>query len=254
VKRLIRPVLEAFLPQLKELRLAAESPVQNFGSWDTVRINHRRLEHLATVGFRFDGVSVLEVGAGIGQLSTFFIDRGAHITITEGRPENLAILRERFPSVPVHAVDLEKPPHSFTDKFDFVFCYGTLYHLGNPAAAIRWLAERTRQTLLLETCVSFGNDLSPHIVDEDTAVASQAISGKGCRPTRPWVMAQLQESFPQAYATITQPAHAQFPTDWSTSAAGQFKAPFSRAVFVGSRTELHLPTISTVLPVRQQQA
>jgi 16S rRNA A1518/A1519 N6-dimethyltransferase RsmA/KsgA/DIM1 with predicted DNA glycosylase/AP lyase activity len=49
----------------------------DFHSNHYLRMNQRRLEHLASLGLPLSGRTVLELGAGIGDLSTFFLDRAA---------------------------------------------------------------------------------------------------------------------------------------------------------------------------------
>ena len=55
--------------------------------------------HLASLGLSLEGRRVLEVGAGVGHLSGFFLERGCDLVVTEGRPENVAELRRRFPNI-----------------------------------------------------------------------------------------------------------------------------------------------------------
>ena len=54
-------------------------------------INARRLEHLATLGLPLRGTRVLELGAGIGDLTSFFLDRDCTVLALEGRAENRAV-------------------------------------------------------------------------------------------------------------------------------------------------------------------
>src|SRR5215470_2944398 len=75
------------------------------------RHNSRRLEHLATLGLQIAGRRVLELGAGVGDHTSFFIDRGCVVTSVEGRIENLAILRSRFPLVTTILHDLDNVDH-----------------------------------------------------------------------------------------------------------------------------------------------
>jgi 16S rRNA A1518/A1519 N6-dimethyltransferase RsmA/KsgA/DIM1 with predicted DNA glycosylase/AP lyase activity len=61
-----------------------------------LHINSRRLEHLATLMLPIDTKSVLEVGAGVGDLTSFFLDRGCSVTSIEPRPENIEYFRARY--------------------------------------------------------------------------------------------------------------------------------------------------------------
>jgi 2-polyprenyl-3-methyl-5-hydroxy-6-metoxy-1,4-benzoquinol methylase len=133
-----------------------QDPVRAFHSNHYLRHNARRLEHLASLGLPLAGRSVLEVGAGIGDHSHFYLDRGCRVTITEAREENLRCLRERYPDCSVQFLDMERPERVDGAPFDVVHCYGLLYHLRTPKEALAFLARQARGLLLLETCVSFG--------------------------------------------------------------------------------------------------
>lgn len=62
------------------LRPTAE---RHFHSIFYLRHNARRQEHLATLGLDLGNKSVLEVGAGIGDHTQFFLDRGCKVLCTE---------------------------------------------------------------------------------------------------------------------------------------------------------------------------
>ncbi|MEG4231950.1 hypothetical protein QUA40_07545 [Microcoleus sp. Pol11C3] len=51
-----------------------------------LRHNQRKLEHLASLGLDIVGKTVLELGAGIGDHTSFFRDRSCEVIVTEGRP------------------------------------------------------------------------------------------------------------------------------------------------------------------------
>jgi hypothetical protein len=55
------------------------SPIDVFHSAHYQRHNQRRQEHLASLGLDISGATVLEVGAGIGDHTSFFLDRGCQI-------------------------------------------------------------------------------------------------------------------------------------------------------------------------------
>src|SRR5206468_54997 len=120
------------------------------------RHNQRRQEHLASLGLSINGSTVLEVGTGIGDHTSFFIDRGCQVVSTEAREGNLEILRSRYPNIKVRRFDCDDPASDFKELFDIVYCYGTLYHLKEPAKAIEFMSRCCQKMFLLETCVSFG--------------------------------------------------------------------------------------------------
>jgi hypothetical protein len=110
---------------------------------------------------------------------------------------------------------------------------------------------RCGDLLLLETCVSFGAHEAINAEPESQSLASQSFQGMGCRPTRPWIFNHLKRLFAHVYATKTQPAHEEFPLDWTTAPPG---GGFHRAVFVASRRPLSKPLLLDHLPDRQTAA
>ena len=201
------------------------------------RHNQRRQEHLATLQLPLDGRSVLEVGAGIGDHTSFFRDRGCSVTATDARATLLETLAARHPGVATLEWNLDDPAPRQLVPHEIVYAYGILYHTERPAQVIERLAALTRDLLLLETCLSHGAEPECPLVDEIASSATQAIGGRGSRPTRSWVLRELARHFPHAYMSRTQPWHEEFPLDW-TGSAEPGAAGLVRAVFVASRTPL----------------
>jgi hypothetical protein len=144
-------------------------------------------------------------------------------------------------------LDLDNFDRNFREQSEIVYCYGTLYHLSRPAAAIASLAGCCTAMMLLETCVSYGEEAVLNVVAEPTHNPTQALSGVGCRPTRAWVYLELKKHFRHVYFPLTQPFHEQFPTDWSAAAS----AGLTRAVFIGSRAPLENAMLTETIPMRQ---
>jgi len=220
------------------------------GCFDTPKalaINAARLDHLATLGLDLDGKRVLETGAGVGHLTGFWEERGCDVVSLEGRKVLVAETLRRHPQRKVFVADLTVPGLvSQFGQFDIIFCYGTLYHLNKPVVGLQNMAEMCNGLLLLETMVWHNDDGLPHLAKEG-ADLHQSLHGVGCRPARDWVMVRLKERFEHVYLTRTQPNFPQFPLRWPVQI--EFKP---RAVFVASRTELDLPTLTTDLLQRQE--
>jgi 2-polyprenyl-3-methyl-5-hydroxy-6-metoxy-1,4-benzoquinol methylase len=235
------------------------SPLANFTHLETLGLTKRRQEHLATLGLDLASRTVLEVGAGIGDHTGFFLDRGCKVLSTDGRKENLAVFRKRYfvefswytniGKLEIAELDIDHPPQTVPGRFDIVYCYGTLYHLEHPGEALDFLSRCCDSLLLLETSVSFGNDKHMRMADEDPSFVSQSIHGKGCHPSRPWVFSKLQELFEFAYMPTTQPCHEQFPLDWTQHVSTPRRA--KRAVFIGSRTKLVNSMLLDYVPDKQ---
>lgn len=81
--------------------------INDFNNWHYIQHNQRRQEHLCSLGLDLSHKRVLEVGAGIGDHTTFFIDRGCDVVVTEGRPENFRVLQQRYPHLETHLLDME---------------------------------------------------------------------------------------------------------------------------------------------------
>jgi hypothetical protein len=222
-------------------------PGDVFWSQHYLRHNQRRQEHLAALRLPLCNQRVLEVGAGIGDHTSFFLDRGCSVTITEAQEQNLTVLRSRYPGGDVRQLDLNNPPKPVTAEI--VYCYGVLYHLERPQQAIDWMSRCATRLLLLETCVSADLGEEVHSFEEVAGKPENAANGRGCRPTRGWVRRELAKGFDHVYMPLTQPWHEEFPTDWSSSQlAGQ---TLIRSVFVASRFPLDNPELTEDLPTLQ---
>lgn len=216
---------------------------------DALALNKARMNHLATLHLPIEGKSVLEVGAGIGLLTSFFEERGCKVLSTDARPENVAEIKKRHPARRVAQLDLERPEDIGTlGKFEVVFCYGTLYHLAAPEPALEALS-RVADLILLETVVTRGEGEAVPPQEEELFM-NQAIAGLGSRPTRAWVLNRLKKFWGNGYISVTQPSNPDFPLDWSAPQVTKNV----RAIFVGSRTPIANPMLVTEIPSLQRLA
>lgn len=218
-----------------------------FYAEDYQRHNTARLAHLASLALPLESRTVLEVGSGPGDHTGFYLDRGCTVLATDARPECLEALRSRHPRAATAVVDWNFPPRNLGD-FDVVHCYGILYHLQYPRQALDALAKACRDLMVLETCVAPGAANELVIGREDARNPTQSFTGWACRPTRRWVFEQLRLRFSFVYSSRTQPNHPEFPTDWTLPYRIE---QLIRAVFVASRRDLPLPTLSDQLLERQ---
>lgn len=241
-----RPLISAL--DLVRLRI---NPFAPFLDDESMRLDAARQDHLATLGLDFKGLDVLEVGAGIGLHTGYFERRGANVLSTDARPENIREITRRHPNRRVRVLDLESTPSlKHLGHFDVVYCYGTLYHVSQPEQILRALSE-VSSMILLETCVTPGDNVAVNLVNEPSSVRTQAKSGTGCRPTRPWILETLRVLWGHAYVSKTQPAHPQFPIDWSAHEPRVNAAQFTRAVFVACGHPLENHQLLEVLPDQQ---
>ena len=233
------------------------SPREAFDNLRYLRMNARRLEHLATLALPVSGKPVLEVGAGVGDLTGFFLDRGCRVTSVEPRPENVATFQARYASAEFWPAGRLRvltgdvyhlSTHGQIEPHPVLFCYGLLYHLDQPQAALQEIAASCSDLLILESCVSYDADESIVLIDEDASDHTNAISGRGCLPSRRWVYQRLSELFEHVYMPLTQPLHEQFCLDWR-----QQRPPPGRhrAIFVAARHELVNSMLYRGIPDRQ---
>jgi SAM-dependent methyltransferase len=214
---------------------------------EALAINQARLAHLASLGLDLHAKRVLEVGAGIGLLTHFFVERGCSVLVTDANPQNTAEIQRRHPNYHVEVLDLDRERDlSRFGSFDIVFCYGTLYHLAYPEEALASLARICDGQILVETAVALGRFSEIHFV-KDFSGNNQAVGGVGCRPTRQWVLDALRRWFGHAYIARTQPDHPDYPTNWDLLDTRLLY----RAVFVGSKQPLRQPDLVEVPPPLQ---
>jgi len=240
---------------------AVETAKLHFGSPWYQRHNQRRQEHLASLGLDLVRKSVLEVGAGVGDHTLYFLDRDCSVVSLEARHENCQLFAELMQALKDSGYgkasrwklvqgEMESSDGAITAKFDVVYCYGLLYHLEDPATALSAMAARCLDLLLLETCVSFGGHEALNPVSEPRSDPTQSFRGGGCRPTRPWIMSKLQALFDHVYVPRTQPAHEEFPLDWTGE---QPSDHLTRATFVASRRPIVNEQLLDFLPERYTQ-
>jgi SAM-dependent methyltransferase len=193
--------------------------------------NAMRQYHLASLNLPLEGKSVLELGAGIGLHTKFFLDRHCKVMITDGRSDNVALAKERHPNEDVCLLDIENPGE-FSWVFDIVYCYGVLYHLADPLKSLNVIARWCGGMLLLETCVS--TESQPQVKVEDVNHAGAALRGQGNYPDRRAVLLELKRLFPHVYVPVTHPMGMAFdmPLDW-IDPRGE-----CRAVFIASHSQI----------------
>lgn len=198
--------------------------------------NIARLSHLDSLGLSLSNKKVLELGAGIGDHTLFYLYRGCSVTPVEGRQALCDLITKRF-AIDAVKIDFEYELNKLANyrSYEIVHCYGLLYHLSNPAEFLNH-ACKTGDLFLLETCVSTDDSSDPiNIVDESASDFTQAISGKGCRPTRKWLFDELKKHYEYVYMPTTQPNHIEFALDLRKK---QPEMNLTRAIFIASKHKL----------------
>src|SRR5262245_44931776 len=86
--------------------MQGDNPVAAFETPEALAINAARQNHLAALELELERKCVLEIGAGIGLHTRFFLDRGCEVVVTDGNDENLAEISRRHPDWTVRRLDL----------------------------------------------------------------------------------------------------------------------------------------------------
>ena len=220
--------------------------VESFDTDAALELNEARLKHLASLDLPIDGRRVIEVGAGVGHLTGFFIDRGCSVVVTEARSENVAELRRRLPTVDVREADVEESLQNL-GRFDVVFCYGVLYHLESPLRALRNMADVCDDLLLIETIVCDSRSAVLRLEDE-TKSLNQALRGLAHRPSPAYLAIALNRvGFDYVYAATDPPDHPDYRFSWIDNMDTARDGTLLRGVFIASRNPLQRPSLSSLL-------
>jgi hypothetical protein len=143
---------------------------------------------------QYRGMSMLEVGAGLGHIGDAFAQLGFNVTSTDGRPEHVASMKARGREAFV--LDLDGPNvEQEVANYDVIISFGVLYHLAHPERFLQSCGKGAH-ALFLETAVC---DAAAPVINYVTEArgwrgTDQALEGTGCRPSPAWVEGQCREA------------------------------------------------------------
>ena len=211
------------------------------------RINAARMAFIRRLPLELQGKRVLDVGAGVGHFARLYADCGARVVAIEGRADNVRLLQARHPDIEAHVGDIQEASLDGLGRFDVVHCFGLLYHLDSPVAALRRLERVCDEVLLLETMICDAAAALTVLVDESRSV-NQALAGLGCRPSPSFVALALNRvGFPCVYGAATPPDHPDFQFDWRNDLSVARDGHGLRCVFVASRRPIISPDLHPLI-------
>jgi SAM-dependent methyltransferase len=154
--------------------------------------------------------SALDLGCGIGHFSKYLSDLGFRVIGVDGREENAAEARSRYPEITFITRNVEDADLGNLGTFDFVLCVGLLYHLENPFRTIRSLHKLTGKVLIVEAMCAPSKEPTLYLVDEERG-EDQALNYVAFYPTQSCLVKMLYRAgFPHIYGFKKLPSHERF--------------------------------------------
>jgi SAM-dependent methyltransferase len=211
-----------------------------FDTPDAIAITEARLRHLEALDLPLGNRSVLDVGAGVGHLGSWFAAQGCRVTATDARPDSVQRMSELHPELDARVLDVESEDQvAALGVFDVVFCYGLLYHLESPVRALRNLTQACGDLMLIETQICDSPSPVARLEDEYKST-SQALRGIAHRPSPSYLaMALNRLGFAHVYAASEPPEHADYRFTFQGDSATARDGHLLRGVYVASRKPIH---------------
>jgi FkbM family methyltransferase len=165
---------------------------------------------LQRVGSALGLRTALDAGAGVGFYSQTLMECGLQVCGFDGRQENVAEARRRYPLIPFAQGDLQERSILALGKFDLVLCFGLLYHLESPLQAIRNLHGLTEKCLLLESmCIP--DDKPSMLLREEPREDDQSLTDVAYYPSETGLIKMLYRAgFKYVYRLASLPDHDDF--------------------------------------------
>ncbi len=204
------------LPQVRNIRPATETTIKltPFDQREYRTLIEARGETLRRVVTKLkpalDLSNALDAGCGVGFFSQVLAECGLNVCGFDGRGDNAAEARRRFPQIPFAEADIQDRAIFELGSFDFVLCFGLLYHLENPVLAIRNLRALTQKCLLLES-MCLPEEQSTMLLREEPRQRDQSLTDMACYPSeRSLVKMLYRAGFSAVYRVTPLPEHDDF--------------------------------------------
>jgi hypothetical protein len=171
----------------------------HYYDWRIKRIS-AIVEHYGAAFFR--NCRLLELGAGYGDIGILFHCLGADVTFADARPEHLAVMHGRYPSIPdsnyvLYDAEQRWP---FQGSFDLILNMGMIYHTDQWERSII-CSCMVSDHVVIETQVSDSDD-ETHVLKVREAGYDQSVSGIGSRPS-PAAVEKVMRNCGFAFVRIT---------------------------------------------------
>ena len=154
--------------------------------------------------------NAVDAGCSTGFFSQTLAECGLNVCGFDARGENVTEARRRFPHIPFEQGDIEERAILQLGQFDFVLCFGLLYHLENPLLAIRHLRGLTEKCLLLES-MCLPEEKPSMLLRGEPRQQDQSLTDVACYPSEGSLVKMLYRAgFAAVYRVISLPDHEDF--------------------------------------------
>lgn len=118
-----------------------------------IKDNSHKVEFITTIHTLDDkikkGARILEVGAGTGRYSFYYLDKGHAVTALDIVPKNVEIMKEKAKAIKSENIEIKlgdaRNLSQFdSNTFDVVLCLGPIYHLPKSEDRIKCISECIR--------------------------------------------------------------------------------------------------------------
>lgn len=204
-----------------------------YHEWQSRRIL-AMLDHYGVPFFR--GKSILELGAGHGDIGNVFSFLGAKVTCLEGRDTHVAELKRRHPAVEAFQHDCNNPLPDVASSADLIIHFGVLYHLRDPEASLRNTCRACTFMVLETECSDSSDPAFTRQTSEHAYRLDHALDGVGCSPSPTFVERVLTEEGMEFTRILDNRCNAgDHVYDWPITNSGATRKGQRRFWFVKKR-------------------
>jgi hypothetical protein len=177
-----------------------ETVWSNFRTPRYERLNQVRWDHFIGMGIPLKGKTIFEPGAGVGDQTEWLLNQGVkHVTVNDGREENLQIIRERFghdPRVTTVCGNIETFLPTLDIYVDFIYFYGVYYHLNESAQDFHIMRDLSKRGQAVAFDFHAGNNVTDFYNGDSP---STSLSQYGLRVNVDTLMKAMKEIWGHAY-------------------------------------------------------
>jgi FkbM family methyltransferase len=154
--------------------------------------------------------TALDAGCGLGFFTEILSECQLKAAGFDGRQTNVDEARRRYPDLTFDVGDIEDSSIVRLGSFDFVLCFGLLYHLENPLRAIRHLRALTGKVLFLES-MCLPSDEPFALLREEPPFDDQSLTNLAFYPSEGCIVKMLYGcGFSRVYKVSQLPDHDDF--------------------------------------------